>query len=111
VADSRTDLLPRISKQLLRARSQGARRETVSGSGRELHNAIAAEPKDFSLHFNLALAYSLQGKDAEAIPEYKKALEMKPDLYQAQLNIGISLLREKRGGEADRPSDWIDRRG
>ena len=36
-------------------------------------NAIAAEPKDFSLHFNLALAYSLQGKDAEAIPEYKKA--------------------------------------
>ena len=57
-------------------------------------NAIAAEPKDFSLHFNLALAYSLQGKDADAIPEYKKALEMKPDLYQAQLNIGISLLRE-----------------
>jgi tetratricopeptide (TPR) repeat protein len=63
-------------------------------------NAIAAEPKDFSLHFNLALAYSLQGKDAEAIPEYKKTLEMKPDLYQAQLNLGISLLREKRGAEA-----------
>jgi tetratricopeptide (TPR) repeat protein len=63
-------------------------------------NAIAAEPKDFSLHFNLALAYSLQGKDAEAIPEYKKALEMKPDLYQAQLNVGISLLREKHGAEA-----------
>jgi tetratricopeptide (TPR) repeat protein len=63
-------------------------------------NAIAAEPKDFSLHFNLALAYSLQGKDADAIPEYKKALEMKPDLYQAELNLGISLLREKRGVEA-----------
>src|SRR5260370_17708734 len=63
-------------------------------------NAIAAEPKDFSLHFNLALAYSLQGKDAEAIPEYKKALEMKPDLYQAELNLGISLLREKRGVQA-----------
>jgi len=63
-------------------------------------NAIAAEPKDFSLHFNLALAYSLQGKDAEAIPEYKKALEMKPDLYQAQLNVGISLLRERHGAEA-----------
>src|ERR1700693_1149466 len=63
-------------------------------------NAIAAEPKDYTLFFNLALAYSLQGKDAEAVPEYKKALEIKPDLYQAQLNIGISLLREKRGAEA-----------
>jgi tetratricopeptide (TPR) repeat protein len=63
-------------------------------------NAIAAEPKDYSLHFNLALAYSLMGKDAEAVPEYKKALEIKPGLYQAELNLGILLLREKRGAEA-----------
>ena len=63
-------------------------------------NAIAAEPKDYSLHFNLALAYSLLGKDAEAIPEYKKALEIKPGLYQAELNLGILLLREKQGADA-----------
>jgi tetratricopeptide (TPR) repeat protein len=63
-------------------------------------NAIAAEPKDYSLHFNLALAYSLIGKNAEAIPEYKKALEIKPGLYEADLNLGILLLREKQGAEA-----------
>jgi tetratricopeptide (TPR) repeat protein len=68
-----------------------------------LINAIAAEPKDYSLHFNLALAYSLLGKDAEAIPEYKKALEMKPGLYQAELNLGILLLREKQGADAVPP--------
>jgi len=62
--------------------------------------AIAADPKDYSLHFNLALAYSLAGKNAEAIPEYKKTLELKPDLYQAELNLGISLLRENRPAEA-----------
>jgi tetratricopeptide (TPR) repeat protein len=62
--------------------------------------AIAADPKDYSLHFNLALAYSLMGKNAEAIPEYKKTLELKPDLYQAELNLGISLLREKQPAEA-----------
>jgi tetratricopeptide (TPR) repeat protein len=62
--------------------------------------AIAADPKDYSLHFNLALAYSLMGKNAEAIPEYKKTLELKPDLYQAELNLGISLLREKQPVEA-----------
>ena len=65
-----------------------------------LTQAIAADPKDYSLHFNLALAYSLMGKNAEAIPEYKKTLELKPDLYQAELNLGISLLREKRPAEA-----------
>jgi tetratricopeptide (TPR) repeat protein len=59
-------------------------------------NAIAAEPKDFTLHFNLALAYSFLNRDAEAIPEYKKALELKPDLYQAQLNLAILLIRDKQ---------------
>jgi len=67
-----------------------------------LTKAIAATPKDYSLHFNLALAYSLMGKMAEAIPEYKTTLELKPDLYQAQLNLGISLLREKQPAEAAR---------
>src|SRR5580704_8223360 len=62
--------------------------------------AVAADPKDYSLHFNLALAYSLMGKHAEAIPEYKKTLDLKPGLYQAELNIGISLLREKQALEA-----------
>jgi tetratricopeptide (TPR) repeat protein len=62
--------------------------------------AVAADPKDFSLHFNLALAYSLAGKHAEAIPEYKKTLELKPGLYQAELNLGISLIREKHPGDA-----------
>jgi len=62
--------------------------------------AIAAEPPDYPLHFNLALAYSLLGKDAEAVAEYKKTLELKPGLYQADLNIGISLIRERHGAEA-----------
>jgi len=65
-----------------------------------LTQAVAADPKDFSLHFNLALAYSLMGKYADAINEYKQTLDLKPGLYQAQLNVGISLLREKRAAEA-----------
>ncbi len=65
-----------------------------------LTQAIAADPKDYSLHFNLALAFSLMGKHADAIPEYKKTLELKPDLNEAQLNLGISLLREKHPGDA-----------
>ena len=45
----------------------------------------------------------MTGKNAEAIPEYKKTLELKPDLYQAELNLGISLLQEKVSAAAAVP--------
>jgi Tfp pilus assembly protein PilF len=40
--------------------------------------AVAADPADYSAHFNLALAYSMSNKDEQAIPEYKKTLELRP---------------------------------
>lgn len=62
--------------------------------------AVAADSKDYGAHFHLALSYSLLNRDAEAIPEYKKVLELKPELYEAELNLGIILLRQKRAAEA-----------
>lgn len=85
-----------FSEQGLKALDEKRYPEAVAS----LTQAIAADPKDYSLHFNLALAYSLMDKNAEAIPEYKKTLELKPDLYQAELNLGISLLRESHAGDA-----------
>jgi tetratricopeptide (TPR) repeat protein len=67
------------------------------------NKAIAADPKDYGAHFNLALAYSLMGKDAESIPQYKTVLELKPGLYEAELNLGISLLRSKDAAGAVAP--------
>jgi len=60
-----------------------------------LSKAIATDPADLNAHFNLALAYSLQGKDAEAIPEYRKVLELDPTIYEAHINLGQVLLRAK----------------
>jgi tetratricopeptide (TPR) repeat protein len=62
--------------------------------------AVEADPKDYAARFHLALAYSLVDKDAEATAEYQKVLELKPGLFQAQQNLGIVLLRQKRAGEA-----------
>jgi tetratricopeptide (TPR) repeat protein len=62
--------------------------------------AIAQDPKDYGAHFHLALTYSLLRNDAAAVPEYKAALEIKPDLYEAELNLGISLLRMKDASAA-----------
>jgi Tfp pilus assembly protein PilF len=62
--------------------------------------AVEADPKDFQAHFYLGLAYSLLGKDVEGIASYRKSLELKPGLYEAELNAGILLLRQKNPADA-----------
>jgi tetratricopeptide (TPR) repeat protein len=62
--------------------------------------AVAADPADYTAHFNLALAYSLLEEDDRGIAEYRKTLELQPGLYQAQLNLGILLIRQKKPAEA-----------
>ena len=60
--------------------------------------AVAADPSDYSAHFNLALAYGLLARDEEGIAEYRRTLELKPGLYEAELNCGMLLLRRKDAG-------------
>src|SRR5579883_210255 len=62
--------------------------------------AVDADPQDYGAHFQLALAYSLMNQDAQAIPEYRKVLELKAGLYEAELNLGISQLRIKDAAAA-----------
>ena len=69
-------------------------------AARQFTQAIAADPKDYTAHFHLALAESMLKRDAEAVAEYKKVLELQPGLYQAQLNLGILLLRQKQADAA-----------
>jgi len=62
--------------------------------------AVEAVPGDFSAHFNLSLALSIEHKDAEAIHELERTLELKPGLSQAQINLATLLLRNMRPKEA-----------
>lgn len=63
-------------------------------------------PRDSGAHFNLALAYGAAGKPEE-IDEYRRAIEIDPDLFGAYLNWGASLYEKGRYDEAIR----IYRRG
>jgi Tfp pilus assembly protein PilF len=65
--------------------------------------AIAADGSDYFAHFNLALALSQQHKDADAISELRKTLELKPGLYEASLNLGTVLLRSRQPADALQP--------
>ena len=62
--------------------------------------AVEADAKDYFAHFNLAMAYGFLHQDAEGIAEYRKTLAIKPGLYEAELNAGILLMRQKDPTEA-----------
>jgi tetratricopeptide (TPR) repeat protein len=62
--------------------------------------AVAADPKDYAAHFHLALSYTMLKRDADSLAEYKKVLELKPGLYEAELNAGILLIRDKEPADA-----------
>ncbi len=60
----------------------------------------AADPKDYTAWFNLALAESAAQKDPDAILHYQRVLDLKPDVYEAHFNLGIILLRNHKNAEA-----------
>jgi tetratricopeptide (TPR) repeat protein len=65
-----------------------------------LRAAVLANPMDYFAHFNLGLAFSMQNKDDEAVIEFRRTLSLKPQLYEADLNLGMVLVRIKAFGEA-----------
>ncbi len=60
----------------------------------------AADPKDYSAFFNLALAETSLKEDEQASVHFRKVLELKPGLYEAELNLGIVELRRKQPADA-----------
>jgi Tfp pilus assembly protein PilF len=69
-------------------------------AAQEFTKAVAADPKDYYAHFNLALANSMLGRSDDAIAGYRKVLELQPGTHEAELNLGILLLNQKRPAEA-----------
>jgi tetratricopeptide (TPR) repeat protein len=60
----------------------------------------AADPKDYSALFNLALAETALKRDDAAVEHYRQTLAVKPNLYEAELNLGILYLRSHRPADA-----------
>ncbi len=52
------------------------------------------------LHHLLGLAYGNAGMLDDAILEFRRALELNPDLVKARINLGVSLLESARYAEA-----------
>lgn len=56
---------------------------------------ISADPNNPDLYLNLGNSASEMGNKEEAIGYYKKALEINPDYYNANINLAITLLEDE----------------
>jgi tetratricopeptide (TPR) repeat protein len=59
----------------------------------KLQALIAARDKDPQAWFDLGFAQGHQGKTQEAIAAYRKAVDLAPDWFEANLNLGVDLAR------------------
>jgi len=76
--------------------AEGGNAQTGAGI---LSVATRLYPSDAGAHFNLAVADGVMG-NADEIPEYKKALEIDPDLVLGYLNLGAALYSKGQYEEA-----------
>ncbi len=53
-----------------------------------LKERLAFEPLSATLHYNLGLAFTHRGLVAEAVSEFKQAVECDPNLAEAYVNLG-----------------------
>jgi tetratricopeptide (TPR) repeat protein len=65
-----------------------------------LRRAIAADPKLAEAHLQLGNLNADQGKFAEAIPEYQRALELNSDLADAHYRLGQAYVRTSQKDQA-----------
>lgn len=60
----------------------------------------AADPKDYFALFNLAFAEAALHQDADAVTHLKQTLELKPHLFEAELNLGMLYVRDHQPTDA-----------
>jgi Tfp pilus assembly protein PilF len=63
-------------------------------------------PGNASAHFQLAYSYGSQKRDDDAIFEYRRAIEINPDLAPAELNLGLKLMEK---GDAAGAAPFLQR--
>jgi len=76
---------------LLREAEAAIDKQDFATAEPKLQQATTEDAKDYRAWFDLAFVYSSTGRKAEAIEAYRKAVELKPDAFEPNLNLGVLL--------------------
>ena len=66
----------------------------------DYRRTLEKKPDDADTHYNLALAYRLQGRDDLALIELERVTELAPDFADAYYQMGLIYLRQERFPES-----------
>jgi Tfp pilus assembly protein PilF len=86
---------------LLQQADQALQSKDYATAAQALETYLSHNSEDYRAEFNLAYAYSLTGRRAEAIARYKNVLARQPDLIPAHLNLGLLLADAGQPEEAE----------
>jgi tetratricopeptide (TPR) repeat protein len=78
--------------ELLHAAEDALNRKDFAAAVKPLKTLADHQPDAYPVWFNLAYAYSGLHQNQEATEAYRHAIQLKPDLFEARLNLGILLL-------------------
>jgi tetratricopeptide (TPR) repeat protein len=88
---------PSFPPELIEAENDIEKKDYVAAEPL-LQKVVAADPKNFQAWFDLGFVYNAQGNLTESIAAYRKSVAAKPDVFESNLNLGISLAK---AGQAD----------
>src|SRR3954454_20689116 len=74
---------------LLQQADEALQKKDYAAAAQTLESYLLKNPSEYRAEFNLAYAYSLSGRRADAIQHYEKVLTSEPTLIAAHLNVGM----------------------
>ncbi len=89
------------AQRALREAEAALDKQDYSAAERLLLPVTATDPKEFRAWFHLGVVYGATDRKPQAIEAYRKALAAQPDLFEANLNLGI-LLAQAGSPEAEK---------
>lgn len=63
-----------------------------------LKKVVAAQPANYQAWFDLGFVYNALGRSEDSIEAYRHSVTAKPDVFESNLNLGLSLAKNKQPG-------------
>ena len=61
-----------------------------------LQKVVANDPQNFAAWFDLGFIYNALGRTDDAISAYRKSVAAKPDVFESNLNLGLTLVKARQ---------------
>jgi Flp pilus assembly protein TadD len=88
---------PSQPPELLQAESAIEKTDYASAESL-LKKVVSAQPLNYQAWFDLGFVYNALGSTEESIAAYRQSVTAKPDVFESNLNLGLSLAKNKQPG-------------